>query len=126
MDMEEENALLSRHVDNMRAQSSRLEGEIQGQILRNRTLKQRLVFLQESLTSAFGEVTIPGIDSVPTVDTIESYLKKVEALVARQPDDKHSDVVSMVRKVSMELVERVREREKAEEMQERTEEMDNL
>ena len=110
MDMEEENALLSRHVDNMRAQTSRLESEIQNQTLQNQALKQRLVFLRETLTDAFGEVTLVGIDSIPSVDTIEDYLKELEAVVARQPDDKQSDVVSTVRKVARELFERVRER----------------
>lgn len=115
MDMEEENALLSRHVDNMRAQINRLEGDIQSQMLRNQTYKQRLVFLQESLTSAFEDVPIPGIDSVPSVDTIETYLKQIEALVAQESDDEHSDVVSMVRKVSKELIERERTQERTEE-----------
>ena len=110
MDMEEENALLSRHVDNMRTQTNRLETEIQNQTLQNQVLKQRLVFLKETLSDAFGEVTFPGIDSVPSVDTIEDYLKELEAVVARQSNEEHSDVVSMVRKVARELFERVRER----------------
>ena len=113
-DLEEENALVSRHVDNMKAQTERLENEIQNKKLRNQILKQRLVFLQETLTDTFSGVNIPGIDSVPSVDTIAEYLREVETVVvAKQPgdDDKHSDVVSMVRRVAKELVERVRERE---------------
>ena len=117
-DQEEENALLSRHVDNMGTQTQRLETDIQTQKLRNQVLRQRLGFLKESLADAFGGVAIPGIDSVPSVDTIAEYLKEVESVVvAKQPgdDDKHSKVVSTVRKVARELVERVRERETTQE-----------
>ena len=113
MDMEEENALLSRHIDNMKAQTQRLESDIQNQSLRNQALKQRLVFLQETLTDSFQSLSIPGMDSVPSVDTIQAYLKEVESLVAKQPagGDKQSEVVAMVRKVAKELMEQVREQE---------------
>ena len=112
MDQEEENALLSRHVDNMRTQTHRLETDIQAQILQNQRLKQRLVFLQESLTDAFSDVTIPGLNSVPSVDTIGKHLKQVEAVVigGKLDGDEHSDVVATVRRVASELVERVKER----------------
>ena len=109
MDQEEENALLSLHVDNMRLQITRLEGEIQNQTLQNHILKQRLVFLQESLTDAFSGASVPGIDSVPSVESIDEYLKQVEGVVS-DVNDEHSDVVSMVRGVAKELLERVRER----------------
>ena len=98
----------------MRAQINRLEGDIQSQMLKKQTLKQRLVFLQESLTSAFEDVSIPGIDSVPSVDTIETYLKEIEGVIARQSNDENSDVVSMVRRVCKELIERERTEEKTE------------
>ena len=112
MDLEEENALLSRHIDNMQGQTQRLESDIQNQILKNRVLKQRLVCMQETLTDTFSGVSIPGIDSVPSVDTILDYLKEVESVVARQQagGDKQSEVVSIVRRVAKETIEQVRER----------------
>ena len=113
MDMEEENALLSRHVDNMTAQVGRYEAEIQNQTFKNESLKQHLVLLQEMLTDAFSELDIPGIDSVPSVDTIESYLRELEALVAGQPagSGKYSNVVAKVKRVSEEVAERMKERD---------------
>ena len=113
MDQEEENALLSRHTENMKSQTQRLESDIQNQILKNQLLKERLVFLQETASESFGSVSIPGVDSVPSVDTIQDYLKEVESVVARQPagDDKQSKMVSTVRRVAKELTERVKERE---------------
>ena len=113
MDQEEENALLSRHIDNMKSQTDRLESDIQNQILKNQVLKQRLIFLQEMLSEAFGNFNLPGIDSVPSADTIHDYLKEVESVVAKQPaDDKQPNkVVSTVRKVAKEMMERARERE---------------
>ena len=58
-----------------RIEFSRLESEIQNQTLQNQALKQCLVFLRETLNDAFGEVTIAGIDFVPSVDTSEDLLK---------------------------------------------------
>ena len=110
MDMEEENALLSRHVDNMKMQIKRLESEIEAQTLRNKSSKEHLVFLQEALTDAFCDTPIPGTETVPTVDTIESYLKELESTVAKAPEE-HADLVARVTKVAQEVEEKARERE---------------
>ena len=115
--MEEETALISRHIDNMRRQTDRLESDIQNQILKNQILKKRLVFLQETLSDTFGSLIIPGIHSVPSVDTIREYLKEVESVVAKQPvgeDKQFDEVVTTVRWVAKETMERVRERDEGE------------
>ena len=115
--MEEETALISRHIDNMKRQTDRLESDIQNQILKNQILKKRLVFLQETLSDTFGSLTIPGTHSVPSVDTIREYLKEVESVVAKQPvgeDKQFDEVVTTVRWVAKETMERVRERDEGE------------
>ena len=125
--MEEESALLSRHIDNMKTQTGRLHSDIQNQILRNLTLKQRLVLLQETLCDVFQGRSIPGIDSVPSPDNIVEYLKKVESVVAKQPvgeDKEFDEVVSMVRRVAKETMERVKERSGEGEQEENMDTMD--
>ncbi|CAI8057148.1 High mobility group protein 20A [Geodia barretti] len=116
-DLEEECALISRHVDNMKRQTVRLESDVQNQILKNQILKKRLVFLQETISDTFGSLSIPGIHSVPSVDTIQEYLKEVESVVAKQPageDKQFDEVFFTVRRVAKETMERVREREEGE------------
>lgn len=112
MDTEEENAFLSRHVDNMKMQIKRLESEIEAQTLKNKSSKAHLVFLQEALTDAFCDTPIPGTETVPTVDTIESYLKELESIVAKAPGD-HTELVARVTKVARDVEEKAREREKS-------------
>ena len=109
LDMEEENALLSRHVESMKVQIQKLQTEVDIQSRKNKALKEHLVFLQESLTDSFCDVPVPGTETLPTVDTIESYLKELEAVVTKEPGE-HSNLVTIVTKVANDVEEKARAR----------------
>ena len=57
---EEQNALLQKHIDNMKTAISKLETEAVQQRNTNVTLQQHLQTLRVSLTTSFAGVTLPG------------------------------------------------------------------
>ena len=110
LDLEEENALLSRHVDNMRAAIAKLQSETESQLARNSKLKAHLQTLRESLTAALQNTPLPDSGETPTVDTIDSFIGKLQVAIATSSEDR-SDLVEVIREVE----ERVREGEEREE-----------
>lgn len=124
MDMEEENALLSRHVENMRTQIGRLEEEISNQTQKNLSLKEHVILLSEALFDKFSGTPIPGSDNVvPSLDTMEDYLKELEIVVAKQPDQ-HAELVAMAAEVVSDLELLTKEEEEEEKEKEEKEEGD--
>lgn len=108
-DLEEENALLSRHVEGMKATVDKLNSEIAEQQSRNIVLKDHLKVLREVLVDAFHNSPLPGTDETPTSETVDSYLGKLQVLLGSNPRG-HEDMVTTVREVAERLEEELSQR----------------
>ncbi|XP_046890587.1 high mobility group protein 20A isoform X3 [Hypomesus transpacificus] len=98
MEYEERNAALQKHVESMRGAVERLEGDVMQERGRNGLLQQHLETLRQALTSSFSSVALPGSGETPTLDTIDSYMKRLHGLILANPQE-HDHLISTVRDV---------------------------
>lgn len=59
-DYEHQNAILQKHIDNMKSAILKLETDISQQSKNNTALQQHLEHLRTTLTNGFGGVKLPG------------------------------------------------------------------
>ena len=102
IDLEEENALLSRHVENMKSTAKKLQSDIETQRSRNETLKEHLGTLRGVLVGSFKDTPLPGSDDIPTLDTIDSYLGKLQVVIS-EDREAHSELVAKMKEVAKQL-----------------------
>ncbi|XP_041693583.1 high mobility group protein 20A isoform X2 [Coregonus clupeaformis] len=98
MEYEERNAALQKHVESMRGAVERLDGDVRQERGRNGLLQQHLETLRQALTSSFSSVALPGSGETPTLDTIDSYMKKLHGIILSNPQE-HDNLISTVREV---------------------------
>uniref|UniRef100_A0A3Q2GNV6 High mobility group 20A n=1 Tax=Cyprinodon variegatus TaxID=28743 RepID=A0A3Q2GNV6_CYPVA len=98
MEYEERNAALQKHVESMRGAVERLEGDVMQERERNGLLHQHLETLRQALTSSFSSVPLPGSGETPTLDSIDSYMKKLHSIIVSNPQE-HESLISTVRDV---------------------------
>nr|XP_005174323.1 high mobility group protein 20A isoform X2 [Danio rerio] len=98
MEYEERNAALQKHVESMRSAVERLEGDVLQERTRNSLLLQHLETLRSALTHSFSTVPLPGSGETPTLESIDSYMKKLHSLILSSPQD-HQHLISTVRDV---------------------------
>ncbi|XP_028843651.1 high mobility group protein 20A isoform X2 [Denticeps clupeoides] len=98
MDYEERNAALQKHVESMRGAVERLEGDVMQERGRNSLLQQHLDTLRQALAASFCQVPLPGSGETPTLDTIDSYMKKLHSIILSCPQE-HENLISTVREV---------------------------
>ncbi|XP_031421156.1 high mobility group protein 20A isoform X3 [Clupea harengus] len=98
MEFEERNAALQKHVESMRSAVERLEGDLMQERGRSGQLQQHLETLRQALTSSFSSVPLPGSGEKPTLDTIDTYMKKLHSLILTNPLE-HESQISTVREV---------------------------
>ena len=108
-DLEEENALLSRHVENMSAAVTKYQAEVEEQSVRNASLRLHLRALRAELVEALGDLEeVGGSIERPTVDTVDTFIGVLVERVEAGRDG--GEVVELVRRVVRGLEARVRER----------------
>jgi len=98
MELEEQNAVLSKHTDNMKQAVHRLEVEAAQHRENNQALSSHLDTLRSRLSQAFSSLPLPGSGLLPTVDTIDSYMARLHSLILDSPDD-NEELISTVREV---------------------------
>lgn len=98
MEYEERNAALQKHVESMRSAVDRLEGDVLQERTRNSLLQQHLDTLRSALTHSFSNVPLPGSGETASLDSIESYMKKLYNIVMSSPQE-HEHLISVVRDV---------------------------
>ena len=108
-DLEEENALLSRHVEGMKTTVDKLNSEIAEQQSRNTVLRDHLRVLRGVLAEAFRDTPLPGTDEAPTRETVDTYLGQLQDLVASDARG-HEGMVAAVREVAGRLEEELGQR----------------
>ncbi len=84
--LEEENALLSRHVENMKSAVEKVQKEVQKQEKKNESLQSHLAVIREVLAVTFKDVPLPGSKETPTPATIDSYMSKLQSTISSEPD----------------------------------------
>ncbi|KAL8595507.1 hypothetical protein ACOMHN_000716 [Nucella lapillus] len=94
-ELEEQNAILSKHIDNMRQAVDRLETECGQQRQSNTALQQHYDAVKALLVQRFANISLPGTKEYPTVETIESYMSKLHSIVLNSPQQ-HQVFVSTV------------------------------
>lgn len=99
---EEQNAILSKHIDNMKKAIEKLEVEAVQQRNNNQALQQHLSVLRSTLTSNFAAVALPGNNETPRLDTIDSYMNKLHAMIVDSPND-NEDLAKAVRDIVSKL-----------------------
>ena len=93
--LEEENALLSRHVENMKLAVEKVQNEVKNQEERNDLLQNHLTTLREVLAVTFKDISLPGTKETPTASSIDSYMTKLQSMIANEPE-KHPALVEKV------------------------------
>ncbi|KAM9312857.1 high mobility group protein 20A [Gastrophryne carolinensis] len=102
MEYEERNAALQKHVESMRSAVQRLESELQQEQGRNNLLQQHLQNVRQTLTHCLRAVPIPGTNETPTLETIDSYMSRLQSAVLTYPKESEA-LISGVREVLSQL-----------------------
>ena len=101
--LEEENALLSRHVENMKCLVERVQKEVEKQESQNQKLQSHLQMMREVLASAFKDVTLPGsVEPPPTVNTMDHLMGKLQSSLWKEMG-KHPLLVEKVSSMAKHL-----------------------
>ncbi|XP_073435584.1 high mobility group protein 20A isoform X3 [Dendrobates tinctorius] len=102
MEFEERNAALQKHVESMRSAVQRLEAELNQEQGRNSLLLQHLQNVRQTLTHCLHTVPIPGTNETPTLETIDSYMSRLQSAVLTHPKESEA-LISGVREVLSQL-----------------------
>ncbi|XP_039294431.1 high mobility group protein 20A isoform X2 [Nilaparvata lugens] len=80
-DYEQQNAILQKHMENMRVAVRKLNAETEQQRSNNAALQQHLQQLRTTLTASFANIPLPGTNQLPTMQTIDNYMSKLHTLL---------------------------------------------
>ncbi|CAI9735779.1 Hypothetical predicted protein [Octopus vulgaris] len=94
-ELEEQNAILSKHIENMKHAIEKLELEAVQQRNHNMALQCHLNTLRTILTTNFANVRLPGTNEVPTLETIDSYMAKLHCIILEAPQENESLIVTV-------------------------------
>ena len=100
--LEEENALLSRHVESMKLAVERVQKEVERQQNRNAKLQDHLVTLREVLATTFKDIPLPDTKETPTPENVDTYMSKLQLAIANEPE-KHPELVDKVSAIARQL-----------------------
>lgn len=95
---EEQNAILSKHIDNMKAAVDKLKVESVQQQHNNSALQQHLDLLRTTLTANFAHVPLPNTHEVPALDTIDNYMAKLHSIILDSPQENEA-LIATVREI---------------------------
>nr|CAI5859736.1 unnamed protein product [Callosobruchus analis] len=80
-DYEQQNAILTKHIENMKSAITKLESEIMQQEKNNASLQQLLDHLRNTLTDGFRDVSLPGMKEVATLQNIDNYMTNLHSIL---------------------------------------------
>lgn len=76
-DYEEQNAMLSKHIDNMKSAIDKLEEEVTKSREENKTLQSHLTNVRQMLARSLADVRLPQSDCKPNEDCIEEFVEEL-------------------------------------------------
>jgi len=98
MELEEQNAVLSKHTDNMKQAVNRLEVESAQHRDNNQALSSHLEALRSRLTNAFSHLPLPGSGLLPSPDSVDTYMARLHSLILESPQD-NERLIATVREI---------------------------
>ncbi|KAK6184885.1 hypothetical protein SNE40_007246 [Patella caerulea] len=97
-ELEEQNAILSKHIENMKHAIDKLEIESVQQRTTNVALQNHLDALRSTLTSHFSSIPLPGTNEMPSLETVDTYMAKLHTLILDSPQENES-LIATVREI---------------------------
>ncbi|XP_053212560.1 high mobility group protein 20A-like [Panonychus citri] len=93
---EEQNAILSKHLENLKAAVDKLELESVQRNATNRNLEEHLRKITSLVLSQFANIPIPGTTETVNPDNVEQYLQKLVDKVTREKclNTKECDIIA--------------------------------
>lgn len=79
---EEQNAILSKHIDKMKAAEVKLKAEMVQMAEKNLAVEQTLTHLKNEFVAAFANCPIPGTNLYPTLTNMEEYIDQLRRRVS--------------------------------------------
>lgn len=76
-DYEEQNAMLSKHIDNMRTAIDKLEDEVRKSEEEKKKLQNNLIDIQQILSQSLSSICLPQASCSPNEDTIEEFVEEL-------------------------------------------------
>lgn len=98
-DYEQQNAILQKHIENMKAAVEKLEVETMQQRNNNVALQQHLDHMRATLTESFQNVPLPGGSEVPTLNTIDNYMTRLHSLLLDSTTHDREALLATVREL---------------------------
>ncbi|XP_028128407.1 high mobility group protein 20A [Diabrotica virgifera virgifera] len=98
IDFEQQNAILSKHIENMKMAISKLEFELIQQEKNNLSLNKHLNHLKNTLIDGFGGTVLPGIKDVATIQNIDNYMTNLHSILLENSSS-HSNLLQVVRDI---------------------------
>ncbi|XP_013415091.1 high mobility group protein 20A [Lingula anatina] len=95
---EEQNAILSKHIENMKQAIEKLEVDAVQQRNNNMALQQHLENLRSILTTNFAAVPLPGSNEVPSLETVDTYMAKLHSIILDTPQENEA-LIATVREI---------------------------
>jgi len=84
-DFEEQNAVLGKHIDNMKSAIGKLEVETVQQRQNNASLQQHLDSLRQLIVSAFRGQQVPGVVEHLTMENTDQFVLRLHSLMSEAP-----------------------------------------
>ena len=97
-EFEEQNAVTSKHIDNLKQAIGKIEMETNQQRNSNMVLLNHLSNLRAALVQAFGSLILPGTNEVPTLDSIDSYMTRLYSVILDSPQE-NEGLITNVREI---------------------------
>jgi len=98
-DYEQQNAILQKHIENMKAAVEKLEVETMQQRNNNVALQQHLDHMRATLTASFQNIPLPGSNEVPTLNTIDNYMTRLHSLLLDSTTQDREALLATVREL---------------------------
>lgn len=99
---EEQNAILGKHIDTMKAAIEKLEVETVQQKNNNLALQQHLAALRTKLAASFSSLPLPGTNETATLENIDSYMAVLHSIILDRPQE-HEALIASVREIANRL-----------------------
>nr|CAD7606644.1 unnamed protein product [Timema genevievae] len=102
-DYEQQNAILQKHIENMKAAVDKLEVETSQQRSNNAALQQHLDSMRAILTTNFASIPLPGTvriystNELPTLNNIDSYMTRLHSVLTDTSARERETLLTTVR-----------------------------
>lgn len=97
-ELEEQNAILSKHIENMKQAIEKLQIEAVQQRNNNMALQGHLDALRTTLTSNFSTIPLPGSQEIPSFETVDSYMARLHSIILDSPQE-NEQLIATVRDI---------------------------